>query len=34
MRGFQKILHRLRPNFYITSDRVLVQDWVHTCTTC
>ena len=29
--GVQKTLHRLRTDFYILGDRVLVQDWVHTC---
>ena len=32
--GVQKTLHRLRADFYIPRDRVLVQDWVRSCTTC
>jgi hypothetical protein len=32
--GVQKTLHRLRSDFYIPCDRALVQNWVHTCTTC
>jgi hypothetical protein len=32
--GVQKTLHRLRSDFYIPGDRALVQDWVHSCSTC
>jgi len=32
--GVQKTLHLLRAEFYIPSDRALVQDWVRTCKTC
>jgi hypothetical protein len=32
--GVQKTLHRLRSDFYIPGDRVLVQDWVRSCSTC
>ena len=32
--GTQKTLHRLRADFYIPRDRVLVQDLVRSCTTC
>jgi hypothetical protein len=32
--GVQKTLHRLRAEFYIPSDRALVQDWVRACNTC
>jgi hypothetical protein len=32
--GVQKTLHHLRSDFYIPSDRALVQAWVRTCTTC
>jgi len=32
--GVQKTLHRLRADFYIPRDRMLVQDWVCACTTC
>lgn len=32
--GIQKTLHRLRSDFYIPGDRVLVQDWVRSCATC
>jgi hypothetical protein len=32
--GIQKTLHHLRSDFYIPSDRALVQAWVRTCTTC
>jgi D-arabinose 1-dehydrogenase-like Zn-dependent alcohol dehydrogenase len=28
------MLHRLRADFYIPGDRVLVQDWVRSCSTC
>jgi hypothetical protein len=34
MRGVQKTLHRLRSDFYIPGDCVLVQDWVRSCSTC
>jgi len=27
--GIQKTLHRLREDFYIPSDQVLIQDFVH-----
>jgi hypothetical protein len=32
--GMQKTLHRLCADFYIPDDRVLVQDWVRSCSTC
>lgn len=32
--GIQKTLQRLREDFYIPGDRVLVQDFVRTCITC
>jgi hypothetical protein len=32
--GIQKTLHRLRSDFYIPDDQVLLHDWVHTCCTC
>jgi hypothetical protein len=32
--GVQKMLHRVRANFFIPRARTLVQDYVHTCTTC
>jgi hypothetical protein len=32
--GIQKTLRRLRADFYIPRDRLLVQDWVRSCTTC
>jgi hypothetical protein len=32
--GVQKTLHRLRADFYIPDDRVLVQDWVCMRSTC
>ena len=34
MRAPRKTLHRLRADFYIPRDRVLVQDLVRSCTTC
>jgi hypothetical protein len=32
--GVQKTLHHLCSDFYTIGDHVLVQDWVHTCSTC
>jgi hypothetical protein len=32
--GVQKNLHRLRLDFYISGDRMLVQDWVRTSAVC
>ncbi|KAK1680969.1 hypothetical protein QYE76_041817 [Lolium multiflorum] len=32
--GVQKTLHRLRADFYIPGDGVLVRDWVRACVTC
>jgi len=32
--GIQKTLHRLRADFYVPRDKVLVQDLVRSCTTC
>jgi hypothetical protein len=32
--GVRKTMHRLRSDFYIPSDRALVQAWVRTCTMC
>lgn len=33
-KGFQKMLHRLRAEFYIEHDRSLVHDWVRACSVC
>ena len=32
--GVQKTLHRLHADFYIPRDRLLLHDWVRSCTTC
>ena len=32
--GVQKMLHRLRSDFYIPGDRALVKDFMRACTVC